>query len=288
MFLLLLIPELVKRKSVSRKDYREIKLFRVSYVKTYYFKSWLVVIIIIIDQYYRGKAFSSSSSFLPLPENDRSKKRAQLTFRKAQQHAKENRIKGYRASVKKGGPPEFDIGTRQIHAYLEAFALLIKGGPGPRPRASKRRAAKKRGARGRRRRRRRNRPSPCDLSLLLLLLLSGNTKLRRIAHTRASTRVRARVPSILRRYETNAPLLCKFMRVEVCASLGRGRPETATTHIGYWVIGYTSVLVGLVHGKSCTRALKMELDVYTHIYICARILLKFKSKGKIDRLYSIF
>lgn len=38
-------------------------------------------------------------------ETDRSKKRAQLTFRKAQQHAKENRIKGYRASVKKGGPP---------------------------------------------------------------------------------------------------------------------------------------------------------------------------------------
>lgn len=43
---------------------------------------------------------------------------------------------------------EFDIGTRQIHAYLEAFALLIKGGP--RPRASKRRAAKKRGGRRRR------------------------------------------------------------------------------------------------------------------------------------------
>lgn len=151
------------------------------------------------------KAFSSlsSSSFLLAPERtiERPKKRAQLTFRKAQEHAKENRIKGYRASVKKGGPQgaslEFDIGTRQIHAYLEAFALLIKGGSGPRPRASKRRAAKKRGARGRRRR--------DYLPALSPLLLSGNAraKLRRIAHTRASTRgVRARVPPILRRYET--------------------------------------------------------------------------------------
>lgn len=83
-------------------------------------------------------------------ETDRSKKRAQLTFRKAQQHAKENRIKGYRASVKKGGPPRSSsiLERDQIHAYLEAFALLIKGGP--RPRASKRRAAKKRGGRRRR------------------------------------------------------------------------------------------------------------------------------------------
>ena len=117
---------------------------------------------------------------------------------------------------------EFDIGTRQIHAYLEAFALLIKGGP--RPRASKRRAAKKRGGR-------RRRLSSCALPPSLLL--SGNAKDRR---------VHVCLPFFYERYETKrgAPLLCKFMRAQVS-------PETATTHIGYWVIGYTSVLV-----SSCT------------------------------------
>lgn len=159
-------------------------------------------------------------------ETDRSKKRAQLTFRKAQQHAKENRIKGYRASVKKGGPPRSSsiLERDQIHAYLEAFALLIKGGP--RPRASKRRAAKKRGTRGRRQR-------LFSCALPPSLLLSGNAKDRR---------VHVCLPFFYERYETKrgAPLLCKFMRAQVSR-------ETATTHIGYWVIGYTSVLV-----SSCT------------------------------------
>lgn len=196
------------------------------------------------------KAFSSlsSSSFLPAPERtiERSKKRAQLTFRKAQEHAKENRIKGYRASVKKGGPQgaslEFDIGTRQIHAYLEAFALLIKGGPGPRPRASKRRAAKKRGARGRRRR---------DYLPALSPPPPIWKRARKATKDRAHSCIDAWCPCTCASHSTKirneAPVLCKFMRVEVCASLARGRGETATTHIGYWVIGYTSVLL-----SSCT------------------------------------
>lgn len=40
----------------------------------------------------------------------------------------------------------------------------------------------------------------------------------------------------------------------------------------------------LVHGKSCTRALKVELD----IYICARILLKFKSEEKYRPVVFLF
>lgn len=194
-----------EREDVSRwsKNYKKLNLRKINFSEFRIYRTYYhYYTIITIDRSRNGESFFVPFFFLlssaPI---ERSKKRAQLTFRKAQEHAKENRIKGYRASVKKGGPQgallEFDIGTRQIHAYLEAFALLIKGGPGPRPRASKRRAAKKRGARGRRRR--------DYLPALSPLLLSGNAraKLRRIAHTRASTRgVRARVPPILRRYET--------------------------------------------------------------------------------------
>lgn len=123
-----------------------------------------------------------------------------------------------------------------------AFALLIKGGPGPRPRASKRRAAKKRGARGRRRR---------DYLPALSPPPPIWKRARKATKDRAHSCIDAWCPCTCASHSTKirneAPVLCKFMRVEVCASLARGRGETATTHIGYWVIGYTSVLL-----SSCT------------------------------------
>lgn len=103
MFLLLLIPELVKR---TRK--RELLFFSNSsrnYNEKLNCKLKKIIIIIIIIEKLNEESFFVPSFPLRAEETDRSKKRAQLTFRKAQQHAKESRIKGYRASVKKGGPP---------------------------------------------------------------------------------------------------------------------------------------------------------------------------------------
>lgn len=159
--------------------------------------------IITIDRSRNGESFFVPFFFLLSPRADRTiQETGAINVSKsarARERESDQRIPcvGKKGRSARSPSLEFDIGTRQIHAYLEAFALLIKGGPGPRPRASKRRAAKKRGARGRRRR--------DYLPALSPLLLSGNAraKLRRIAHTRASTRgVRARVPPILRRYET--------------------------------------------------------------------------------------
>lgn len=222
MFLLLLIPELVKRTrkrellffSNSSRNYNEKLNCKKNHYHYYYYR-----------EIERRKLFCPS--FPPPRRRNRSiQETGAINVSKsatARERESDQRIpcvgkKGRSASL------EFDIGTRQIHAYLEAFALLIKGGP--RPRASKRRAAKKRGARGRRRR-----LSSCALPPSLLL--SGNAKDRR---------VHVCLPFFYERYETKrgAPLLCKFMRAQVSR-------ETATTHIGYWVIGYTSVLV-----SSCT------------------------------------
>lgn len=222
MFLLLLIPELVKRTrkrellffSNSSRNYNEKLNCKKNHYHYYYYR-----------EIERRKLFRPS--FPPPRRRNRSiQETGAINVSKsatARERESDQRIpcvgkKGRSASL------EFDIGTRQIHAYLEAFALLIKGGP--RPRASKRRAAKKRGARGRRRR-----LSSCALPPSLLL--SGNAKDRC---------VHVCLPFFYERYETKrgAPLLCKFMRAQVSR-------ETATTHIGYWVIGYTSVLV-----SSCT------------------------------------
>lgn len=222
MFLLLLIPELVKRTrkrellffSNSSRNYNEKLNCKKNHYHYYYYR-----------EIERRKLFRPS--FPPPRRRNRSiQETGAINVSKsatARERESDQRIpcvgkKGRSASL------EFDIGTRQIHAYLEAFALLIKGGP--RPRASKRRAAKKRGTRGRRRR-----LSSCALPPSLLL--SGNAKDRR---------VHVCLPFFYERYETKrgAPLLCKFMRAQVSR-------ETATTHIGYWVIGYTSVLV-----SSCT------------------------------------
>lgn len=146
MFLLLLIPELVKRTrkrellffSNSSRNYNEKLNCKKNHYHYYYYR-----------EIERRKLFRPS--FPPPRRRNRSiQETGAINVSKsatARERESDQRIpcvgkKGRSASL------EFDIGTRQIHAYLEAFALLIKGGP--RPRASKRRAAKKRGGRRRR------------------------------------------------------------------------------------------------------------------------------------------
>lgn len=207
--------------------------------------------IITIDRSRNGESFFVPFFFLLSPragENDRTiQETGAINVSKsarARERESDQRIPcvGKKGRSARSPSLEFDIGTRQIHAYLEAFALLIKGGPGPRPRASKRRAAKKRGARGRRRR---------DYLPALSPSPSIWKRARKATKDRAHSCIDAWCPCTCASHSTKirneAPVLCKFMRVEVCASLARGRGETATTHIGYWVIGYTSVLL-----SSCT------------------------------------
>lgn len=187
------------------------------------------------------KAFSSSFfffSFLP----DRSKKRTQLTFRKAFESTRK-RVADQRIpcvgkkgrSVRKGARPSSISERDKSTPTSRPSRSLLRADPvAPRPRASKRRAAKKT-----RSTRTTTQPtiSPPPPPLPSLLL-SGETRAQSYGGSRAhtccfhSTKIR-----------NEAGRGAGSMQIYAGRSL-RGRGETTTTHIGYWVIGYTSVLAG--------------------------------------------